>query len=79
MKHERKSTRDWLTLSTKKPFNEVIDEAKLSPTQFKIAHLRFIERKYNYQIAAELGISESTVDKEIAKAYEAINRVLVNL
>lgn len=79
MKEKRKATRDWLTLSTRKPFNEVIDEAKLSPTQLKIAHMRFIEYKYNYQIAAELGISESTVDKEIAKAYESINRVLMNL
>lgn len=79
MKEKRKSVREWLTLSPKKPFNEVIDEAKLSPTQLKIAQLRFIEHKFNYQIAAELGISESTVDKEIAKAYEAINRVLMSL
>lgn len=76
MKEHRKSAREWLMLSTRKPFNEVIDEAKLTPTQLSIAVMKFIKGKRNYEIAVELNISESTVDKEVAKAYDAICRVL---
>lgn len=79
MKSSRKSAREWLLLSTKKPFNEVVDEAKLTPTQLSIAVKKFIEGKRNYEIAIELSVSESTVEKEIAKAYDAICRVLRTL
>lgn len=79
MKNDRKDTRKWLDLSLKKPFYEVIDEAKLSPTQLKIAKMKFIEHKYNYEIAQILNVSESKIDKEIAKAYDAIRNVLLQL
>lgn len=79
MKPNRKEAREWLLASLKKPFYDVMSEAKLSPLQLKIAKMRFIDKLYNYQIAVELNISESKVDKEIAKAHEAVSQVIKSL
>ena len=42
----------------------------------QIAELRFVQGLMNYQIAMQLNLSTKTVEKEIAMAYKAVNRVL---
>ncbi len=74
-----KSARDWLIQSSRRSFYEILEEAKITPRQMKIAELRFVKGMLNYQIAMELNISTKTVEKDINIAYKAVSRVLENI
>ena len=47
----RLQARDWLSQSTRKEFEAIISEAKLTPRQIEIIELKFIHDLKNYQIA----------------------------
>lgn len=76
MNTNNKSARDWLVQSSRRSFYSVLEEAKITPRQMQIAELRFVQGLMNYQIAMQLNLSTKTVEKEIAMAYKAVNRVL---
>lgn len=76
MNINNKNARDWLVQSSRRPFYSVLQEAKITPRQMEIAELRFVKGLMNYQIAMQLNISTKTVEKEIATAYQAVNRIL---
>ena len=73
------NTRNWLMGSTKSSFYAVLEEAKITPRQIEICELRFVEGMTNYQIAAQLNISDKTVEKELNTAYKQITNVLASL
>ena len=76
MNINNKNARDWLVQSSRRSFYSVLQEAKITPRQMEIAELRFVKGLMNYQIAMQLNISTKTVEKEIATAYVAVNRIL---
>lgn len=76
MNTNNKNARDWLVQSSRRSFYSVLQEAKITPRQMEIAELRFVKGLMNYQIAMQLNISTKTVEKEIATAYQAVNRIL---
>lgn len=76
MNINNKNARDWLVQSSRRSFYSVLQEAKITPRQMEIAELRFVKGLMNYQIAMQLNISTKTVEKEIATAYQAVNRIL---
>ena len=76
MNINNKNARDWLVQSSRRSFYSVLQEAKITPRQMEIAELRFVKGLMNYQIAMQLNISTKTVEKEIATAYQAVNRTL---
>lgn len=45
----RLQARDWLSRSTRKEFEAIIQEAKLTPRQMEIIELKFIHDLKNYQ------------------------------
>ena len=73
------NTRNWLIGSTKSSFRAVLEEAKITPRQIEICELRFVKGMTNYQIAAQLNISDKTVEKELNTAYKQISNVLASL
>ena len=73
------NTRHWLIGSTKRSFHAVLEEAKITPRQIEICKLRFVKGMTNYQIAAQLNISDKTVEKELNTAYKQISNVLASL
>ena len=73
------NTRNWLIGSTKSSFHAVLEEAKITPRQIEICELRFVKGMTNYQIAAQLNISDKTVEKELNTAYKQITNVLASL
>lgn len=76
MNINNKNACDWLVQSSRRSFYSVLQEAKITPRQMEIAELRFVKGLMNYQIAMQLNISTKTVEKEIATAYQAVNRIL---
>ena len=50
----RLQARDWLSRSTRKEFEAIIQEAKLTPRQMEIIELKFIHDLKNYQIAMRI-------------------------
>lgn len=76
MNINNKNARDWLVQSSRRSFYSVLQEAKITPRQMEIAELRFVKGLMNYQIAMQLNISTKTVEKEIATASKAVNRIL---
>lgn len=74
-----KNTRDWLQTSTRRSFSAVLEEAKITPRQIEICELKFIKGMTNYQIAAELNVSDKTIEKELNRAYKSITNVLKSL
>lgn len=76
MNINNKNARDWLVQSSRRSFYSILQEAKITPRQMEIAELRFVKGLMNYQIAMQLNISTKTVEKEIATAYQAVNRIL---
>lgn len=76
MNTKNKIARDWLVQSSRRSFYDVLEEAKITPRQMQIAEMRFVQGLMNYQIAMQLNISTKTVEKEIATAYKAVNRIL---
>ena len=65
--------------STRSSFYAVLEEAKITPRQIEICELRFVKGMTNYQIAAQLNISDKTVEKELNTAYKQITNVLASL
>lgn len=45
----RLQARDWLSQSTRKEFEAIISESKLTPRQIEIIELKFIHDLKNYQ------------------------------
>lgn len=76
MNTKNKIARDWLVQSSRRSFYDVLEEAKITPRQMQVAEMRFVQGLMNYQIAMQLNISTKTVEKEIATAYKAVNRIL---
>lgn len=74
-----KNTRDWLQASTRRSFSAVLEEAKITPRQVEICELKFVKGMTNYQIAAELNVSDKTIEKELNRAYKSITNVLKSL
>lgn len=74
-----KNTRDWLQTSTRRSFSAVLLESKITPRQIEICELKFIKGMTNYQIAAELNVSDKTIEKELNRAYKSITNVLKSL
>lgn len=58
----RLQARDWLSQSTRKEFEAIISEAKLTPRQIEIIELKFIHDLKNYQIAMKIDTSVQTVE-----------------
>lgn len=72
----RRKVRDWLQVCTKNEFYMALQEAKINPRQFVICEKRFVDGLLNYQIGMEMNISDKTVEREVARAYDALFRVL---
>ena len=73
------NTRNWLIGSTKSSSHAVLEEANITPRRIEICELRFVKGMTNYQIAAQLNISDKTVEKELNTAYKQISNVLASL
>lgn len=71
-----RKTREWLNCSTRRSFSAVLHEAKITPRQMQICELKFVKGLTNYQIAAELNVSDKTIEKELNRAYKSITNVL---
>jgi RNA polymerase sigma factor (sigma-70 family) len=52
---------------------------KITPRQMQICELKFVKGLTNYQIAAELNVSDKTIEKELNRAYKSITNVLKSL
>ena len=63
----RLQARDWLSQSTRKEFEAIISEAKLTPRQIEIIELKFIHDLKNYQIAMK---------RDLQQAYNSVKRAL---
>ncbi len=75
-----RKTRDWLNCSPRKSFDAVLHEAKITPRQLEICELKFVKGMTNYQIAAELNLSDkTTIEKELSTAYKQVTNVLKSL
>lgn len=74
-----RKTREWLNCSTRRSFSAVIHEAKITPRQMQVCELKFVKGLTNYQIAAELNVSDKTIEKELNRAYKSITNVLKSL
>lgn len=61
----RLQARDWLSRSTRKEFEAIIQEAKLTPRQMEIIELKFIHDLKNYQIAMRIDTRQCKRSKEI--------------
>lgn len=61
----RLQARDWLSRSTRKEFEAIIQEAKLTPRQMEIIELKFIHDLKNYQIAMRIDTCQCKRSKEI--------------
>lgn len=72
----KKRARDWLYNSTREEFYAVLHEAKISPRQYAICEKRFVDGLMNYQIGMEMNISDKTVERDVAAAYDSVLRVL---
>lgn len=72
----RSQAREWLSQSTRKEFDAVIAEAKLTPRQIEIIELKFIHDLKNYQIAMKIDTSVQTVERDLRQAYNSVKRVL---
>ncbi len=72
----RRTARDWLYNCTRSEFYEVMHEAKITPRQFAICKSRFVDGLLNYQIGIKMNISDKTVERDVAKAYDALLKVL---
>ena len=59
----RLQARDWLSQSTRKEFEAIISEAKLTPRQIENIELKFIHDLKNYQIAMKIDTSVQTVER----------------
>ena len=70
----RLQARDWLSQSTRKEFEAIISEAKLTPRQIEIIELKFILK--NYQIAMKIDTSVQTVERDLQQAYNSVKRAL---
>ena len=74
-----RKTREWLNCSSRKSFSAALHEARITPRQIEICELKFIKGMTNYQIAAELNLSDKTIEKELSRAYKSITNVLKSL
>ena len=72
----RLQARDWLSQSTRKEFEAIITEAKLTPRQIEIIELKFIHDLKNYQIAMKIDTSVQTVERDLQQAYNSVKRAL---
>lgn len=72
----RLQARDWLSRSTRKEFEAIIQEAKLTPRQMEIIELKFIHDLKNYQIAMRIDTSVQTVERDLQQAYNSVKRAL---
>lgn len=62
----RLQARDWLSRSTRKEFEAIIQEAKLTPRQMEIIELKFIHDLKNYQIAMRIDTVSANGRKRFA-------------
>lgn len=67
----RLQARDWLSRSTRKEFEAIIQEAKLTPRQMEIIELKFIHDLKNYQIAMRIDTSVRYVSANGRKRFAA--------
>lgn len=72
----RLQARDWLSQSTRKEFEAIISEAKLTPRQIEIIELKFIHDLKNYQIAMKIDTSVQTVERDLQQAYNSVKKAL---
>lgn len=70
----RLQARDWLSRSTRKEFEAIIQEAKLTPRQMEIIELKFIHDLKNYQIAMRIDTSVQTVERDLRQAYNSVKK-----
>lgn len=68
----RLQARDWLSQSTRKEFEAIISEAKLTPRQIEIIELKFIHDLKNYQIAMK-------IDTSVQRSKEICSRRIIQL
>lgn len=68
----RLQARDWLSQSTRKEFEAIISEAKLTPRQIEIIELKFIHDLKNYQIAMKIDTSVQTVERGLIANLKTI-------
>ena len=69
----RLQARDWLSQSTRKEFEAIISEAKLTPRQIEIIELKFIHDLKNYQIAMKIDTSVQTVERGLIANLKIID------
>lgn len=72
----RAQAREWLSQSTRKEFDAIINEAKLTPRQLEIIELKFIHDLKNYQIAMRIDTSVQTVERDLQRAYNSVKKAL---
>lgn len=72
----RSQAREWLSQSTRKEFDAIIAEAKLTPRQMEIIEFKFIYDLKNYQIAMRIDTSVQTVERDLQRAYNAVKKAL---
>lgn len=72
MKENRKLARQRLKQATKAEFEQIIEDANLTPIQEKILRLHFVKDWTICKIALSLSCCDSAVKRMLTKIYEKI-------
>lgn len=78
MLFERKVARSFLLAQDRPTFLEIVYKAKVTPIQKQILYMDLLDDKDHRYIADELGLTETTVNHQIGKAYDLIYRYILN-
>lgn len=74
----RRIARDFLLSQDRPHFLDIIYKAKVTPTQKQILYMDLLDEKDHYFIGDTIGLSKTTVDHQIGKAYDLVYRYISN-
>ena len=74
----RRIARDFLLSQDRPHFLDIIYKAKVTPLQKQILYMDLLDDKDHRFIADELGVTETTVNHQIGKAYDLVYRYISN-
>lgn len=76
MKKDLKMARDFLKNSTRKEFEQVIYDAKLTPIQDKVIREHILEDKSICAIALGLNCSDTCIRRALSASYQHVFRLI---
>lgn len=74
----RKFARAFLLSQDRPNFLEIVYKAKVTPMQKEIIYMALLDKKDHGYIGDILGLTRTTVDHELGKAYDLIYRYILN-